>query len=90
MCVCIKQRGQKQQQQKSKIKTSKIANREISRSMTGELTSRNGVEQRPLRLPQHPIKTDEIEILESAGGGEEQHQDKVFCYICTFLFYFQH
>lgn len=54
--------------------------------MTGDLTSRCGVEQRPPsstahRLPQqHPVKTDEIEILESAGGGgaDEQQQDKVF------------
>lgn len=42
--------------------------------MTGDsTTSRCGVEQ---RLPQHPIKTDEIEILESAGG-EDTQPDKV-------------
>lgn len=60
--------------------------------MSGDSTSRSGVEQRPPsstshRLPQqqqphaqqpqhlHPAKTDEIEILESAG--DEQQQDKV-------------
>lgn len=40
---------------------------------TTTTTSRCGVEQ---RLPQHPIKTDEIEILESAGG-EDTQPDKV-------------
>lgn len=45
--------------------------------MTGDLTtSRCGVEQRQQRLPQHPIKTDEIEILESAGA-EDTQPDKV-------------
>lgn len=45
--------------------------------MTGEsTTSRCGVEQRQQRLPQHPM-TDEIEILESAGGGDDTQPDKV-------------
>lgn len=45
--------------------------------MTGDstTTSRSGAEQ---RLPQqHPIKTDEIEILESAGGDTDTQPDKV-------------
>lgn len=46
--------------------------------MTGDsTTSRCGVEQRQQRLPQHPIKTDEIEILESAGGDTDTQPDKV-------------
>lgn len=47
--------------------------------MTGDsTTSRCGVEQRQQRLPQHPIKTDEIEILESAGGDQP---DKVIFFL---------
>lgn len=50
--------------------------------MTGDsTTSRCGVEQRQQRLPQHPIKTDEIEILESAGG-EDTQPDKVNNFLC--------
>lgn len=54
--------------------------------MTGELTSRCGVESRTPRSSQHhqlllhPTKTDEIEILEAGGGGggmEEHHETKV-------------
>lgn len=58
-------------------------------SMTGELTSRCGAEMRPPRLSQHqhllhPSKTDEIEVLESGGIGDEPHE-KVFiiCAICN-------
>lgn len=49
---------------------------------TTTTTSRCGVEQ---RLPQHPIKTDEIEILESAGG--EEQPDKVQTNRKVFQFY---
>lgn len=45
--------------------------------MTGEMTTvRSGLEHRPPRLSQHPTKTDEIEVLESAGGDDQQ--DKVY------------
>lgn len=51
--------------------------------MTGELTSRCGLESRPSRSNHHllhPSKTDEIEVLESGGGGggvEEHRETKV-------------
>lgn len=48
--------------------------------MTGETTAvRSVIENRPPRLSQHPTKTDEIEVLESAGGDDQQ--DKVCTYI---------
>ncbi|XP_037030087.1 endothelin-converting enzyme homolog isoform X1 [Bradysia coprophila] len=52
--------------------------------MTGDsTTSRCGVEQqRQQRLPQHPIKTDEIEILESAGGEDTQPDKMISGWIC--------
>lgn len=50
--------------------------------MTNDLTFRSGAEARAPRLSQHqhllhPSKTDEIEVLESGGMGEEQHETKV-------------
>lgn len=46
--------------------------------MIGDSTTRSAIEQnRPTpRLSQLPTKTDEIEVLESAAGAEDQ-QDKV-------------
>lgn len=41
-------------------------------------TVRNGLEHRPPRLSQHPIKTDEIEVLESAGGDDQQDKVQIF------------
>lgn len=52
--------------------------------MTGELSSRFGVDSRPTRSNQHhqllgSSKVDEIEILESGGcgGGGNHHDTKV-------------
>lgn len=58
--------------------------------MTGDSTTSRCGEQRQQRLPQHPIKTDEIEILESAGG-EDTQPDKVerfvgFFYVINITF----
>lgn len=60
----------------------------FNRPMTGELTSRSGVESRPPRLSQHhqllhPTKTDEIEILES-GGVDDHLETKVSDVSCLY------
>lgn len=64
--------------------------------MTGELTSRCVADSRPSRSSHqhhhqllHASKTDEIEILESGGGGgiEEQHETKVSFTINLLLLY---
>lgn len=55
--------------------------------MTSDQTIRSGTEARAPRLSQHqhllhPSKTDEIEVLESGGIGEEQNETKVGAILC--------
>lgn len=65
----------------------------MGRLMAGEATTKCGPttsEQKSIRHPpllqsQHPIKTDEIEVIETTVGGDERPQDaKVSTYADLF------
>lgn len=65
--------------------------------MTNDTAIRNCSEQRITRASQHllhPTKTDEIEVLESGGIGNDDHNETKVCallyYLHTFVYLFIH